>query len=124
MIGSDEEGDFSLQIYPVTIEDDADFQCQVSPGEYGNEDDVRQNSNILIITNLFSGQPGVRSRYASVTVLVPPNSPKISQGEMLETTEDREIELECISENGKPASEVIIIYFNCHFCNQSIRMKR
>lgn len=35
MIGSDEEGDFSLQIYPVTIEDDALFQCQVSPGEYG-----------------------------------------------------------------------------------------
>lgn len=35
MIGSDEEGDFSLQIYPVTLEDSGRFQCQVSPGSYG-----------------------------------------------------------------------------------------
>lgn len=48
MIGSDEEGDFSLQIYPVTIEDDALFQCQVSPGDNGNEEVVIQNSKMLI----------------------------------------------------------------------------
>ncbi|XP_069941478.1 irregular chiasm C-roughest protein-like, partial [Cherax quadricarinatus] len=28
MIGSDEEGDFSLRISPVTLEDDSYFQCQ------------------------------------------------------------------------------------------------
>ena len=35
MIGSDEEGDYSLQIYPLTLEDNASFQCQVSPGGAG-----------------------------------------------------------------------------------------
>lgn len=35
MIGSDEEGDYSLQIYPVALDDNARFQCQVSPGSYG-----------------------------------------------------------------------------------------
>jgi hypothetical protein len=31
MVGSDEEGDFSLDIYPVMLDDDAEYQCQVSP---------------------------------------------------------------------------------------------
>lgn len=35
MIGSDEEGDYSLQIYPVEMEDDALFQCQVSASGEG-----------------------------------------------------------------------------------------
>lgn len=45
-----------------------------------------------------------------MTVLVPPDNPKIVQGENhidhMVTTEDREIELECISYGGKPAPEV------------------
>ncbi|KYB28679.1 irregular chiasm C-roughest protein isoform X2 [Tribolium castaneum] len=86
MIGSDEEGDYSLDIYPVTLDDDAKYQCQVSPGP--------------------QGQPGIRSHYATVTVLVPPDPPKIVQGDYLVTTEDREIELECISHGGKPAAEI------------------
>lgn len=35
MIGSDDEGDFSLQIYPVTLDDEAQYQCQVGPGQNG-----------------------------------------------------------------------------------------
>lgn len=35
MIGSDEEGDYSLDIYPVMLDDDARYQCQVSPGPEG-----------------------------------------------------------------------------------------
>lgn len=52
------------------------------------------------------GQPGIRSRFATLTILVPPEPPKIIQGDFLVTTEDREIELECISVGGKPAAEV------------------
>lgn len=37
MIGSDEEGDYSLQIYPVTLDDNAEFQCQVSPAPNGKK---------------------------------------------------------------------------------------
>lgn len=35
MVGSDEEGDFSLDIYPVMLDDDAKYQCQVGPGPQG-----------------------------------------------------------------------------------------
>lgn len=35
MVGSDEEGDFSLDIYPVMLDDNARYQCQVSPGANG-----------------------------------------------------------------------------------------
>ncbi|CAG9816167.1 unnamed protein product [Phaedon cochleariae] len=86
MIGSDEEGDYSLEIYPVMLDDDARYECQVSQGK--------------------RGEPGIRSHFAKLTVLVPPDPPKIVQGDYLVTTEDREIELECISYGGKPAAEI------------------
>lgn len=35
MVGSDEEGDFSLDVYPVMLDDDAKYQCQVGPGPNG-----------------------------------------------------------------------------------------
>lgn len=35
MVGSDEEGDFSLDISPIMLDDDAKYQCQVSPGADG-----------------------------------------------------------------------------------------
>lgn len=54
------------------------------------------------------GQPGIRSKFATISVLVPPEPPKILQGDFLVTTEDREIELECVSVGGKPAAEVIL----------------
>lgn len=79
-------GDFSLAIDPVSLEDNAKFQCQVGPGR--------------------NGESGIRSRFAHLTVLVPPERPEIVQGEQMFTIEDREIELECISTGGKPAAEV------------------
>lgn len=57
------------------------------------------------------GHPGIRSKYASLTVLVSPDPPKILQGDFILTTEEREIELECISENGKPAAEVYVYVY-------------
>lgn len=85
-------GDYSLEIYPVMLDDDARYQCQVSVG--------------------MNGQSGIRSHFASVTVLVPPEPPKIVQGDFLVTTEDREIELECISIAGKPAAEVRVNWWS------------
>lgn len=82
-------GDYSLDIYPVMLDDDAKYQCQVSPGPHG--------------------EPGIRSNFATISVLVPPDSPKIVQGDYLVTTEDREIELECVSYGGKPPAEVMEI---------------
>ena len=79
-------GDFSLEIYPVMLDDDARYQCQVGPGALG--------------------QPGIRSRFAHLKVLVPPEAPRILQGDRIETTEDQMIELECVSKAGKPPAEV------------------
>nr|XP_029717674.1 irregular chiasm C-roughest protein-like isoform X1 [Aedes albopictus] len=86
MVGSDEEGDFSLDVFPVMLDDDAKYQCQVGPGKLGT--------------------PGIRSRFATLMVLVPPEPPKIVQGDFMVTTEDREIELECVSVGGRPAAEI------------------
>lgn len=38
-----------------------------------------------------------------------PDPPVITQGDVLVTTEDRDIEIECVSANGKPAAEVCSI---------------
>ncbi|CAH2987446.1 unnamed protein product [Chilo suppressalis] len=86
MIGSDEEGDYSLDIREVTLEDDAVYQCQVSSGP--------------------RGEPPIRSRYARLIVLMPPDPPKILQGPVLQAIEDSEVDLQCISVGGKPAAEI------------------
>ncbi|XP_066956909.1 LOW QUALITY PROTEIN: irregular chiasm C-roughest protein-like [Macrobrachium rosenbergii] len=85
MIGSDEEGDFSLRISPVTLEDEAYFQCQVTG---------------------WKGVPGVRSQTAKLTVYVPPEAPTITQGPLVTTTSGAKVQLECISKGGKPAAEI------------------
>lgn len=55
------------------------------------------------------GQPGIRSHYATLNVLIPPEAPRILQGEYMLTSEDKDIELDCISIGGKPAATVRII---------------
>ncbi|CAH2987448.1 unnamed protein product [Chilo suppressalis] len=86
MTGSDEEGDYSLDIRDVALEDDARYQCQVSSG--------------------LNGEPAIRSRYAQLTVLVAPEPPRIIQGAFIDATEDQPIDIECVSSGGKPASEI------------------
>lgn len=85
LIGSDEEKDWTLKISPILLEDDAMFQCQV-----GAADGVRP----------------IRSKFAKLTVYVPPGDPFIVQGHMMEATEDREVRLECVSPGGKPAADI------------------
>lgn len=94
MIGTNDEGDYSLYIRSATLEDDAVFQCQVG------------------------GMPSVksiRSRTATINVLVPPNQPKIVQGNYLKTTAGSKIELTCQSDGGKPAAAVCIPLY-CSRC--------
>ncbi|XP_053620761.1 irregular chiasm C-roughest protein-like isoform X2 [Plodia interpunctella] len=86
MIGSDDEGDYSLDIREVTLEDDALYQCQVSSGP--------------------RGEPAIRSRYARLLVLMPPEPPQILQGSILNTVEEMEVDIECVSVGGKPAAEI------------------
>ncbi|GIY50449.1 irregular chiasm C-roughest protein [Caerostris darwini] len=85
MVGSDDEGDFSLHISSVTLEDNAMFQCQVGAAD---------------------GVAGIRSRNAAFTVFVPPEPPKIVQGDFLRTTAGMTVELTCESHAGKPKAEL------------------
>ena len=79
-------GDFTLDINPVDLEDDAKFQCQI-----GASDGVKP----------------IRSRYATLNVLVPPEPPQLMpKGEVFKTVEGRQVELRCESRGGKTASEV------------------
>ena len=79
-------GDYTLDINPVDLEDDARFQCQIGAAD---------------------GIAPIRSRYATLSVLVPPEAPKLlPAGELHKTVEGRQVELRCESRGGKPASEV------------------
>ncbi|KAJ2943111.1 hypothetical protein O0L34_g18801 [Tuta absoluta] len=100
MIGSDEEGDYSLDIRDVTLEDDAKYQCQVSSGA--------------------KGEPAIRSRYARLTVLVPPEPPRVLQGKYLSTIEDRNVKLECVSVGGKPPAEITWVDSNAGVITQGV----
>ena len=85
-----------MDINPVDLEDDANFQCQVGAA---------------------NGIKPIRSRYATLTVLVPPDLPKLMPtGDLLKTVEGRQVELRCESRGGKPASEVSRpLVSNAHF---------
>lgn len=90
MIGEDADGDYALRIESVQLDDDARYQCQVSPGP--------------------DGQPGIRSRFVRLTVLAPAQKPRITQGDFMLVTEQNEVEVECISVGGKPPAEVSETY--------------
>ena len=79
-------GDYTLDINPVLLEDDADFQCQV-----GATPHVK----------------AIRSADAHLTVTVPPEPPIIFNGHELRTVETRPVEIKCSSRGGKPAAEVM-----------------
>ncbi|XP_037073289.1 irregular chiasm C-roughest protein-like [Pollicipes pollicipes] len=64
MIGDDHEGIYSLEVQRATLEDDAVFQCQVGSA---------------------AGQQGIRSRDARLTILVPPEPPRVIQGDRVTT---------------------------------------
>ncbi|XP_076069314.1 irregular chiasm C-roughest protein-like isoform X2 [Oratosquilla oratoria] len=84
MIGSDDEGDFSLRIHPVLLEDDGVYQCQVSASE---------------------GVPGIRTGTARLTVYVPPEPP-IVRPPILDTTAGMTVDIECESRGGRPPPEI------------------
>lgn len=85
MIGSEDEGDYSLEISNVQLEDDAVYNCQVGA-----------SLNV----------EGIRSRSSKLTVFIPPESIRIKEGEILDTVEGKQVTLNCESNAAKPAAEV------------------
>ena len=78
-------GEYSLEISNIQIDDDAIYECQI------------------LATNVL---PSMRSKSATINVLVPPNPPLILNGNALNTTEDTEISLECYSSGGRPEVKI------------------
>ena len=71
--------DWNLEIDPVGIRDDGQYQCQLTP---------------------------LRSRYAYVNVWVPPEDPFIVDGPVIHVKESVEVKLECVARGGKPPAKV------------------
>ena len=81
-----EEGrDWHLMIINATVEDDAKYQCQVGATD--------------------SSEP-IRSRYALVRVISPPQPPVLTAGPQLILRQGKVALLQCISKGGKPASVI------------------
>ena len=77
--------DWNLEILNVTLEDDGKYQCQVGATEVA--------------------QP-IRSRYALVRVLSPPQPPVLTAGPELVLRDGKTALVQCISKGGKPASAI------------------
>lgn len=111
------KGEYTLDINPVTLEDDATFQCQVGAAD---------------------GVAPIRSKDAVLTVTVPPEFPDIVNGHEIRTTEDTTLHIECVSRGGKPAAEVSQLFksmcmpsgggcflpVTIHLCRSSITVTR
>ena len=85
MSGDEVLGEWHLLIRNVTMEDDARYQCQVGATE--NADPIR-------------------SRYATLTVISPPDPPVITAGPKLVLREGKQGMVQCISKGGKPATSL------------------
>lgn len=79
-------GEYNLKLNPVTLDDDGVYQCQVGTGK--------------------RDEPAIRSRKSTLTVLVPPDRPRIVPTESITVTENVPLELQCISDGGKPPAVV------------------
>ncbi|XP_045485329.1 nephrin isoform X2 [Pieris rapae] len=88
MFGDRRHGVYNLRIVNVTLEDDAEYQCQVGPAQMHKV--IRAN--------------------ASITVLSPPNAVEVvnhPHNSKLEVKEGEDVVLECQAKNAKPAAKVV-----------------
>ncbi|RVE44076.1 hypothetical protein evm_011269 [Chilo suppressalis] len=88
MFGDRRHGVYNLRIVNASLEDDAEYQCQVGPAQMHKV--IRAN--------------------ASLTVISPPNAVEITNhphNSKLEVKEGEDVSLECLVKNAKPAAKII-----------------
>ncbi|XP_059352881.1 nephrin-like [Daphnia carinata] len=88
IMGSEEQGEHHIRIENATLDDDAEYQCQVGPR--GNSKPIRAD--------------------AQLTVLIPPSSVEIVDyvaGSRIMSREGEELLLQCLVRNAKPAAEIV-----------------
>lgn len=87
VIGDARRGIYNLRISNASLEDDAEYQCQVGPAK---------------------GHPAIRAN-AKMLVIAPPTSLRIDGYEnnaRVEVTENQNVSLTCHVENAKPAAVI------------------
>jgi hypothetical protein len=52
VVGTDESGVFNLQILNATLEDEAEYECQVGPN--GTNKAIRENSRLNVLCKLYA----------------------------------------------------------------------
>ncbi|CAH2098730.1 unnamed protein product [Euphydryas editha] len=72
------------------------------------------------IENCLDGEPAIRSRYARLTVLVPPEPPKILEGNLFSVSVGNMIHLACESVGGKPPAEITWVDSNAGVLTQGV----
>uniref|UniRef100_A0A0N8CD86 Down syndrome cell adhesion molecule n=1 Tax=Daphnia magna TaxID=35525 RepID=A0A0N8CD86_9CRUS len=88
IMGSEEQGEHNIRIENATLDDDAEYQCQVGPR--GLSKPIRAD--------------------AQLTVLIPPSSVEIVDyvaGSRIMSREGEELLLQCLVRNAKPAAEIV-----------------
>ena len=100
LVGDDSET-WNLEIKNITVADDGRYQCQVGA------------------TNT-SGP--IRSKYATISVLVRPQLPVLSSGPILTMREGESAMVECFSRGGKPAGR-ISWYMNNERISENVEMR-
>ncbi|XP_024084429.1 nephrin [Cimex lectularius] len=88
MIGDSRNGVFNLRVVNASLDDDAEFQCQVGP--QGVHKSIRANARLSVI-----------SPPSSVEIIGHPHNTKI------EIKENETFTLECLVKNAKPAAKIV-----------------
>ncbi|XP_063704148.1 nephrin isoform X1 [Culicoides brevitarsis] len=86
-VGDKSQGVYNLRITNASIDDDAEYQCQVTPAKFHSA--IRAN--------------------AKLTVIAPPSSIEIqgySHNSKVEVRENQDLTLTCVVANSKPAAEI------------------
>ncbi|XP_055904488.1 nephrin isoform X2 [Eupeodes corollae] len=98
VIGDFNQGVYNLQISNTTLEDDAEYQCQVGPAK---------------------GNPAIRAN-AKLNIIAAPTSIQIDgygSNSRVEVIEKQNLTLKCIVENAKPAAEIVWYRGNMEYTN-------
>uniref|UniRef100_A0A0A9W594 Nephrin n=2 Tax=Lygus hesperus TaxID=30085 RepID=A0A0A9W594_LYGHE len=88
MVGDFKNGVYNLRVVNASLEDDAEFQCQVGPKGFHKA--IRANARLSVISPPSSIE----------MVGHPPNS-------KIEIKENEEFKLECLVKNAKPAAKIV-----------------
>ncbi|GFG39572.1 hypothetical protein Cfor_01002, partial [Coptotermes formosanus] len=88
VVGDSRNGVYNLRIVNASLDDDAEYQCQVGPARFNKA--IRAN--------------------AGLNVLSPPSSIEIvdhAPNSKIEIRENQEYQLECLVKNSKPAAKIV-----------------